>query len=375
MTKIEHIKDPKNNTVFDIQVADNHNFVIGSVNNSVHYGPVVSNCTDVWSQMRFCGYSGVDTASEWKKKWEEKMKSQQLHTAILEMTYEDAGIKLPDKHIYKMELKLKNEEKECYDFVIGKAKKVYVSMTQELTSFANVLVLFLRLRQCCVAPFLMTKESKRITGSSAMAKKNKNREEVKLMRELYQGSLGAWLHDKKGTAGMRSAKIQAIVKKIKNLNGKILVFSTFTSALDLLADACDEYLPDFKYIQVDGGTVGEERQRSFDRFRKKKSVRGLFMTYKVGSEGITLTEATQVIPMEPWWNNCVSDQAIHRSWRLGQTKDVEVHNILIEDSIEDRMRTICEGKDEMSKAILAGSTHKLTKLDKFTMGRMLGVYK
>nr|QBK86022.1 MAG: DEAD/SNF2-like helicase [Marseillevirus LCMAC101] len=338
--------------------------------------PVLNRECDIWSQMRFCGYTGVDRALDWKKKWEEKMKRQQLHTTILEMTYKDAGIELPDLHHYKMEIKLKDEEKECYDFVMGKTKNVYFSMTQELTNFANVLVLFLRCRQCCVAPYLMTYESKRTKGGSlGRAQANKNKQEVKLMKELYKGGLGTWLHDKRGTAGMRSAKIQAIVKKLKNLNGKVLVYSTFTSALDLLADACDDYLPDFKYIQVDGGTVGEERQRSFARFRKSKRIRGLFLTYKVGSEGITLTEATHVIPMEPWWNDAVPNQAIHRAWRLGQKNDVEVHNILIEDSIEDKMRTICEGKDEMSKAILAGSTHKITRMDKYTLGRLLGIYK
>ena len=159
------------------------------------------------------------------------------------------------------------------------------------------------------------------------------------------------------------------------MNGKVLVFSTFTSALDLLADACDEYLPDFKYLQVDGGTVGNERQRLFDRFRKKKRIQGLFLSYKVGSEGITLTEATHVIPIEPWWNDAVPCQAIHRSWRLGQKNDVEVHNILVENSIEDKMRSICEGKDEMSKAIMKGSTRTVTRLDKYTLGRMLNVYK
>ena len=338
--------------------------------------PVPNYETDVWSQLRFCGYSGVERSLDWKKKWEEKMKKHQLHTAILEMTYPDAGIKLPDIHHYKMEIKLKGEQKECYDFVVGKARKVYVSMTQDLTSYASALAIILRLRQCCIAPYLMTKESKRNKGGSlGRSAMLKNKQEVRMLRDLYKGSMGSWLHDKEGTAGMRSAKIQAIIKKIKNLDGKVLVFSTFTSALDLLADACDKYIPDFKYIQVDGGTVGEERQRSFDRFRKKKRVRGLFMTYKVGSEGITLTEATQVIPMEPWWNDAVPNQAIHRAWRLGQKNDVEVHNILVEDSIEDRMRTICEGKDEMSKAILEGSAHKLTRMDKLTMGRLLGIYK
>ncbi len=338
--------------------------------------PVPNYETDVWSQLRFCGYNGVERALDWKRKWEEKMQKHQLHIAILDMTYEDAGIKLPDLHHYKMEIKLKGEEKECYDFVVGKARKVYISMTQDLTTYASAFAIILRCRQCCIAPYLMTKESKRIKGGSlGREEMMKNKQEVRLMRELYRGSLGEWLHDKEGSAGMRSAKIQAIIKKIKIIDGKVLIFSTFTSALDLLADALDEYLPDFKYIQVDGDTVGEERQRCFDRFRKKKKIRGLLMTYKVGSEGITLTEATQVIPMEPWWNDAVVTQAVHRAWRMGQKNDVEVHNILVEDSIEDRMRTICEGKDEMSKAILAGSTHKMTRMDKMTLGRLLGIYK
>ena len=99
------------------------------------------------------------------------------------------------------------------------------------------------------------------------------------------------------------------------------------------------------------------------------------MTYKVGSEGITLTEATQIIPMEPWWNHAVTSQAIHRAWRMGQTNDVEVHNISVEDSIETRMEEICGKKDDMSKAIMEGSTHKMVRMDKMSLGKLLGVYK
>ena len=376
VTGIEVIKNPKNKTVFDIQVQDNHNFVIGSVNNSVRYGPVVSNCTDVWSQLRFCGYDDIDveTALNWKRKWEDKIKL--TNPCILDMTYKDAGIKLPEIHFREEKIKLKGRGKDCYEFVVGKAKNTYVSMTQELTNMASVFAIMLRCRQCCIAPYLMTKESKRVkSGTMGRTELQKNKQEVKMLRELYKSSMGEWLHNKKGTAGMRSPKIQAIIKKIQNLDGKILIFSTFTSALDLLADSIEEYLPDVKCLQIDGDVTGPERQACFERFRKKKKIRCLLSTYKVASEGVNLTEATHVIQMEPWWNEAVSSQAFHRAWRMGQTKDVSVHNILVKDTIEQRMREICGKKDEMSKAILAGSTHKMTRMDKMNLGRLLGFFK
>jgi SNF2 family DNA or RNA helicase len=150
----------------------------------------------------------------------------------------------------------------------------------------------------------------------------------------------------------------------------------FTSVLDLIADACKVRLPDFGFVQVDGDTRGVERHDLLTEFRTRPSVRGLFLTYKVGAEGLNLIEATHVVRVEPWWTNAVHEQADSRCHRMGQTREVQIHNVLVENSIEESIMKVCRDKDEISDKLLTGSGQKITAgLDKYTLGQILGVYQ
>ena len=174
--------------------------------------------------------------------------------------------------------------------------------------------------------------------------------------------------------------MRMILKTLSKIpNGeKVLIFSMFTSCLDLLSTAIEkEFGSTFKCEQMDGDTNGKERNEILDLFAKDVNVRGLLMTYKVGSEGLNITSANHVICIEPWWTFAVPLQAEARCWRPGQTKTVNVHNIYINNTIEQRVLEICEDKRSMAKSFLESTEHSSktsTKLDKYTLGRILGVY-
>jgi SNF2 family DNA or RNA helicase len=129
---------------------------------------------------------------------------------------------------------------------------------------------------------------------------------------------------------------------------------------------------------MDGDTSGDDRDTILNSFRKgegKKFVNGLFLTYKVGSEGLNLTEATHCVCLEPWWNNAVHNQAVRRCWRVGQTKHINVHNLYVSDSVEDKILDICKRKDGIVSSYLDGADRPLKTggLDQHTMARMLGI--
>lgn len=336
--------------------------------------PIRNYETDIWAQLRFCGYNGVDRKVQWIRTYIEKMKSHNLTSAILKMDYASAGVTLPIKHRTEIYVTLEGKEKECYDYVQGVTRDMYDMMMRNLCDFACILALFTRLRQCSIAPYLLTAESKREKESKSDVKKRKDA--TKILAKIYEGTLGAWVHDKNGTAGIYSKKMTEIVNILGKLpkGEKILVFSMFTSVLDLLADACEVRIPDFKLLQIDGDTVGLEREDTLNKFRNT-DVQGLFLTYKVGSEGLNLTEATHVICVEPWWTNAVHNQAESRCHRNGQTREVEVHTIYVKNSIEEKVVEICKEKDKMAEAILDGTGRTIgAKLDKYTLGRILGIY-
>ncbi len=325
--------------------------------------PIRNYETDIWAQLRWCGYNGVDRARDWYIYGATKMVAHKLNNVIFKMDYTSAGIGLPPKKEHRIEITLTGMEKEIYDYAHGVSVEIFNGMLAKKFSYSHVLAVFIRMRQCCIAPYLITDKSKR-----KASKTNKNH-----LKEAYRGKYAEWIIDRDTTAGIESRKVTAILNIFKNLpkGEKILVFSTFTSALDLVAYACQKKMPNFGYLQVDGSTPGEDREKLFNKFRFNSKYRGLFLSYKIGSEGLNLTQATHIICIEPWWTKSVYHQAVSRSWRYGQTKTVHVYNILVKDSIEDKILEMCDLKEKMALEYLKGS---IPRLDVRTMGEFLGVY-
>lgn len=332
--------------------------------------------TDIWSQLFFCGYNGVATPKDWKRCSYSKMKEHHLNDAILNMKIVDTTIKLPKMITRKHEIELSKEERECYNAVCGAAKRAYDEMMQGLVSFASILALLTRLRQCVIAPYLMTEESKRKKDTSA--KSEDKRLALERLKKAMPDSMGAWVHDIYGTAGIYSTKISAFVDIIDKTpkDKKIIVFSMFTSCLDLLAEACRVRLPDFEFIQLDGDDKGDARKQILYQYKNDPKIQAMFMTYKVGSEGLNLTCATRIIKMEPWWSPAVAKQADARAYRPGQEDEVIVEDILVTDTVEDRIMEICRNKQSLSDRMLGESTSRVKPgLDKYTLGRILGLFR
>lgn len=338
--------------------------------------PIRNYETDIWAQLRFCGYNGITRAFRWEAQGANLMKTHKLTEATFSMNYADAGVVLPPKNELITYVALDDREKECYNYILGVARDAYDNMMKGLCSFACVLALFTRLRQAAIAPYLITPDSKRKKKTS---KKLKKEEEIReLMKELTEGSLGAWCYDKYGTAGIRSKKMTEVVRAVKSIpkKEKGVVFSMFTSVLDLVDLAISEKFGDsVKVFQIDGDTKGRDREETLTAFRKYPKKAVLLMTYKVGSEGLNLVEANHVIPVEPWWTNAVHNQAKARCWRIGQVSPVSVHNVYVSDTIEKRVVEICHEKDDMAEAMLEGTGRSIKPgLDKYTLGRILGLY-
>lgn len=329
--------------------------------------PIRNYETDIWSQFRFCGYGTIQRAIEWKRNSYDYMKKHNLGENILDMSYNNAGITLSEKKELNITVTLDGMEKKCYEFILGMAVNLYDEMMSGLCSFACILAVFTRLRQCCIAPYIITKKVR-----------GENSDATEILNKLKGGELGAWTLDINGTAGIRSKKILKIVELISSLpeNEKVLVFSSFSESLYLLGEACKEYIKDFNYEYVTGDIKGKDRKEVIESFKNNESVRGLFLTYKVGSEGLNLTNATNVICIEPWWNNSTHSQAKSRCWRFGQTEEVKVYNLYIQDSIEDRIMEICGNKDDMAQKMLEGVSGgiKNVRMDKKTLGRILGIF-
>ena len=171
--------------------------------------------------------------------------------------------------------------------------------------------------------------------------------------------------------GDASAKIEVLIEQIesKSEQHKILVFSQFVSMLDLIRKELETRKISFEYL------TGQTRNRAekVEKFQNDASVRVFLISLKAGGTGLNLTEADYVYIVDPWWNPAVENQAIDRSYRIGQKKNVIAIRLICPDTIEEKIMHLQESKKDLADGLVKtdGSILKsLTKDD--LLGLMSG---
>ena len=147
-----------------------------------------------------------------------------------------------------------------------------------------------------------------------------------------------------------SAKLTALLDLVADLRARgsrTLIFSQFTSMLDLIALALQEQGHEF--LMLTGSTQNRaELVRSFQAGECP-----LFLiSLRAGGFGLNLTAADSVIHYDPWWNPAVERQASDRSHRLGQTKPVFVYKLIVDDSIESKIQELQHRKLDLVRDLL-----------------------
>mmetsp|Transcript_19863 Transcript_19863/g.50089 ORF Transcript_19863/g.50089 Transcript_19863/m.50089 type:complete len:1559 (-) Transcript_19863:878-5554(-) len=156
-------------------------------------------------------------------------------------------------------------------------------------------------------------------------------------------------------------------------NHKILLFSNSTKMLDLVMCCVLKPLK-IKCLRIDGTTDVEDRNRKVQRFQSEKSQFTVFLaTTKVGGVGLTLTAADRVVIMDPSWNPSVDHQAVDRSFRVGQFRDVVAYRLIATGFIEEKMFRYQVFKQGLAKSCLtttaqAEQNDSLVKLAKAIEG-------
>jgi SNF2 family DNA or RNA helicase len=136
---------------------------------------------------------------------------------------------------------------------------------------------------------------------------------------------------------------------------RVLVFSQFTSMLSLIGEGLA--LRGILHLMLTGGT--QDRQAKVDAFQAGKA--DVFLiSLKAGGTGLNLTSADTVIHYDPWWNPAAQAQATDRAHRIGQTKPVFVHQLIVAGSVEERMLELQRKKQELASNLVgSGAEHGL----------------
>jgi SNF2 family DNA or RNA helicase len=86
------------------------------------------------------------------------------------------------------------------------------------------------------------------------------------------------------------------------------------------------------------------------------------LSLKAGGTGLTLTRATHVLHYDRWWNPAVEDQATDRAYRIGQDHPVQVHRLIAEGTLEDRIAALLETKRELADAVIGSGEGWIAEL-------------
>jgi hypothetical protein len=155
------------------------------------------------------------------------------------------------------------------------------------------------------------------------------------------------------------ALLDELLDVIRSEDGSVLVFTQYVSMARLLErHLAGRGIP---AQLLHGGTPVPQRQVMVDRFQRG-DVPVFLLSLKAAGTGLTLTRAGHVVHFDRWWNPAVEEQATDRAYRIGQAQPVQVHRLIAEGTVEDKIAQILAAKRELAESVLASGTAALTEL-------------
>ncbi|MFE3168654.1 DEAD/DEAH box helicase [Streptomyces sp. NPDC059224] len=247
---------------------------------------------------------------------------------LLRRKKSDPGIvpELPPKTETDHAVPLTREQAALYEAVVRESM-LAIETAEGIARRGLVLKLLGALKQICDHPALYLKEETRTDGLAARSGK------LTLLDELLDTVLTE--------------------------DGSVLVFTQYVGMARMITAHLQA-----RAVPVDllhGGTPVPERERMVDRFQSG-AVPVLVLSLKAAGTGLNLTRAGHVVHFDRWWNPAVEEQATDRAYRIGQTQPVQVHRLVTEGTVEDRIAEMLEAKRALADAILGSGESALTEL-------------
>ncbi|MEU5249847.1 DEAD/DEAH box helicase [Streptomyces asoensis] len=249
---------------------------------------------------------------------------------LLRRKKSDPGIvpELPPKTETDRPVPLTREQAALYEAVVRESL-LAIETADGIARRGLVLKLLGALKQICDHPALYLKEEAASVGDSLAARSGK----LTLLDELLDTVLAE--------------------------DGSALVFTQYVGMARLITAHLAA-----RAVPVDllhGGTPVPERERMVDRFQEGATP-VLVLSLKAAGTGLNLTRAGHVVHFDRWWNPAVEEQATDRAYRIGQTQPVQVHRLITEGTVEDRIAEMLHAKRALADAILGSGESALTEL-------------
>ncbi len=170
-----------------------------------------------------------------------------------------------------------------------------------------------------------------------------------------------------------SSKMKACMDLICNYKAnhqQVLLFSSFTKVFDLMEEELK--LNGIRYFILTGETSKEKRRELVRRFQEGEA--DVFLiSLKAGGTGLNLTAAQAVIHFDPWWNLSAQNQATDRAYRIGQHNNVMVHQLIMKESIEEKIQVLQAKKKELADMFVENSEGNISSLSTEDLKELLAM--
>ena len=242
-----------------------------------------------------------------------KLKSKPL---VLRRTKNEVLKELPDKTESVVKIDFDEKQKEIYKNVAmswnSKVQKLITDQGENKTQI-QMFAALMKLRQVCSCP------------------------------DVVVGSEYSILSPK-------LALIADRVEELLSADKSVLVFTNFVSTLTTLKK---EFVSrKLASLSITGKDAQKKREITLEDFNKEGN-KALLMTLKTGGVGLNLTKANYIIHVEPWWNPAAENQGTDRAHRIGQKQSVHVYRYIMNNSIEEKIQTLKESKQEAFNMLLS----------------------
>lgn len=304
--------------------------------------PIENRLTELWSIFDFVNPGYLGSLSEFRRAYatpvergdqEKAAQLQQLvRPFLLRRVKKDPAIQLdlPEKNEMKTYVPLTAEQGALYESIVADllAKIDSLSMMERR---GLILATLTKLKQVCDHPLL-----------------------------LKQGA-----HHASGAGSAKLERLLEMIAEVREEGEKCLVFTQFVEMGHLLKEALERELKEPVQF-LHGGVPKHKRDEMVARFQDPAGAEGspsiFLLSLKAGGTGLNLTAANHVFHFDRWWNPAVENQATDRAFRIGQTRDVQVHKFITLGTLEERIDQMIEKKQGLSQQIIGSGENWITEL-------------
>ena len=304
--------------------------------------PVENRLSELWSIMHFLNPGFLGSQTGFRKafalpieRYQDKTATERLKALvgpfILRRLKSDPTViqDLPDKLEMKVYCDLSAEQATLYEAVVQESLARIASASEEgIERHGVVLGALMRLKQVCNHPAQFLGDGSALPGRS--------------------GKLD---------------RLGEMLEEVLSVSDRALVFTQFAQMGHMLRS----YLQTLFGVEVlflHGGTPQKRRDRMVARFQRKRGGPPVFiLSLKAGGTGLNLTAANHVFHFDRWWNPAVEDQATDRAFRIGQTRDVQVHKFICAGTLEERIDELIESKRTLAESVVGAGEGWLTELN------------